>query len=276
MKLAGITSFGKLSIFGLGSKGISNNMVCSAEPVIKNSFIIKHLHLTTSWKWPHEVHSQEECLISYYAVRKYTSFRVTGQWFGVQDIQLSIYKSLTKVGVFEDRSISIAAIIAYVHKGEMIIWINQSHKHNREGPLVIEEEATRFTWSLNHNVFPIQCPNAVGKVPSSMKPPLNLYPIFFCRWRHFHGLQFFPDNLACMTEDSVDCCNPQPKSIGQCIVGISGWQKTAILNRNIFICFSLVRSDDIIDCQSSYFDWVGYQKGIWLIRLANTFFLVLS
>ena len=207
--------------FGQDPKSIFNNTSCPAEPVIKNSFIIRHLHLTTSWKWSHEVHSQGECFISYYAVRKYTSFRVIGQWFGVQDIQLSIYKSLTKVGMFEDRSISIAAIIAYVHICEVIVWINQSHKHNREGPLVIKEEATRFTWSLNHNVFPIQCPNAVGKVPSSMKPLFNLHPIFFSRWRHFRGLQFFPDNLTCTTDNSVDCCYPQSKSIGQCIVGIA-------------------------------------------------------
>ena len=206
---------------GQDPKSIFNNTACPAEPVIKNSFIIRHLHSTTSWKWSHEVHSQGECFISYYAVKKYTSFRVIGQWLGVWDIQLSIYKSLTKVGVFEDRSISIAAIIAYVHTCEMIIWINQSHKHNREDALVTEEEATRFTWRLNHDVFPIQCLNTVGKVPSGTKPLFNLYPIFFCRWRHFHGLQFFPDSLACTTDDSVYCCHPQPKSVGQCVVGIT-------------------------------------------------------
>ena len=139
---------------------------------------------------------------------KIWQIRVIGQWFGDWNVGLSILRSLTRVGVFEYRSISIAAIIANVHKGETIIWINQSHKLNREGPLVIEEEATRFTWSLNHDVFPIQCPNAVGKVPSSMKPLFNLYPIFFCRWRHFHGLQFLPDNLTCTTDDSVHCCHP--------------------------------------------------------------------
>ena len=88
----------------------------------------------------------------------------------------------TQVRVLERPSVRLSALRSHSCIDEFVVGVHGRHQHQWQAALVVVVEAAVSSWRLNVDVFAIQRPKAMWKVPFQIKV-LGYRPPFCRSWR---------------------------------------------------------------------------------------------